>query len=179
MLNVAGVVEESIVDGPGIRCAIFAQGCYFNCPGCQNPQTHAFGVGENRTVDELISIVVRNPLVKGVTFSGGDPFFQAEGFASLAAKLKALGYETAAYTGFRWEDLMSTGSTAQKEFLSHLDILIDGPFVLSERDLGLRFRGCSAKRIIDIPKSLDRLAVSPDFAPVLCTASRWTGDRPC
>jgi anaerobic ribonucleoside-triphosphate reductase activating protein len=174
-LNVAGVVEESIVDGPGIRCAIFAQGCSFDCPGCQNPQTHAFGVGENRSVEELLEIVVRNPLVRGVTFSGGDPFFQAEGFAELSARLKTLGYETAAYTGFRWEDLMSHGSPAQKAFLSHLDILIDGPFVLAQRDLDLRFRGCSAKRIIDVPKSLALLATSPDLSLVLCAAERWTG----
>lgn len=175
MLNIAGLVEESIVDGPGIRCAIFAQGCSFDCPGCQNPQTHAFGVGENRSVDELVEIVRRNPLVRGVTFSGGDPFFQAEGFAALAGRLKALGYETAAYTGFRWEDLMSVGTSAQKAFLSHLDILIDGPFVLALRDLDLRFRGCSSKRIIDVPKSFDRHASSTALDPVLCAAERWTG----
>jgi anaerobic ribonucleoside-triphosphate reductase activating protein len=175
MLNIAGLVEESIVDGPGIRCAIFAQGCSFDCPGCQNPQTHEFGVGENRSVDELVEIVHRNPLVRGVTFSGGDPFFQAEGFAALAGRLKALGYETAAYTGFRWEDLMSAGTSAQKAFLSHLDILIDGPFVLALRDLDLRFRGCSSKRIIDVPKSLDKFAASSDHTPVPCVAERWTG----
>lgn len=175
MLNLAGLVEESIVDGPGIRCAIFAQGCSFACPGCQNPQTHEFGAGENRSVDDLLAIVVRNPLVRGVTFSGGDPFFQAEGFAELAARLKAMGYETAAYTGFRWEDLMSAGSSAQKAFLSHLDILIDGPFVLAQRDLDLRFRGCASKRIIDVPKSLGRFASASALDPVLCAAERWTG----
>jgi anaerobic ribonucleoside-triphosphate reductase activating protein len=175
MLNLAGVVDESIVDGPGIRCAIFAQGCSFGCPGCQNPQTHEFGVGQNRSVDELVEVVRRNPLVKGVTFSGGDPFFQAEGFEELAGRLKALGYETAAYTGFRWEALLSAGSSAQKEFLSHLDILIDGPFVLALRDLDLRFRGCSSKRIIDVPKSLERLGSSSSLEPVLCVAERWVG----
>lgn len=175
MLNLAGVVEESIVDGPGIRCAIFAQGCSFGCSGCQNPQTHEFGVGENRTVDELVEIVVRNPLVRGVTFSGGDPFFQAEGFARLAARLKTLGYETAAYTGFRWEDLVSGGSSAQKDFLSHLDILIDGPFVLAQRDLDLRFRGCASKRIVDVPKSLALYASASALDPVLCSSERWTG----
>jgi anaerobic ribonucleoside-triphosphate reductase activating protein len=177
-LNLAGTAGDSIVDGPGIRFTVFAQGCSFNCPGCQNPQTHAFGAGQDHSVDELVSQVRRNPLVRGVTLSGGDPLFQAEGFAALAARLKALGYEVAAYTGFTWEDLVTQGTPAQKELLGHLDILVDGPFVVALRDLNLRFRGSSNQRVIDVPQSLARLA-SGEISPALCQAARWVGRTAC
>lgn len=175
-LNLAGTVAESIVDGPGIRFTVFAQGCSFDCPGCQNPQTHAFGVGQDRSVDDLVAEIARNPLVRGVTLSGGDPFFQAEGFATLAARLKDRGYEVASWTGFRWEQLMTDGTPAQRSLLESLDILVDGPFVLAERDIDLRFRGCASKRILDVPRSLARYAATGSVEPVLCTAERWVGE---
>jgi anaerobic ribonucleoside-triphosphate reductase activating protein len=177
LLNLAGTVGDSIVDGPGIRFTVFAQGCCFDCPGCQNPQTHEFGVGEDVSVDDLVTRIRANPLVKGVTFSGGDPFFQAEAFAVLAARLKELGYEVASYTGFTWEALLSSGAPAQRELLRYLDILVDGPFVLALLNLNLRFRGSENQRIIDVPRSLECLAsaASSVAAPVLCTARRWVG----
>ena len=172
MLNLSGTVGDSIVDGPGIRFAVFAQGCSFNCPGCQNPQTHQFGIGTDISVDDLVARIRANPLVKGVTLSGGDPFFQAEAFAELAAQLKAFAYEVASYTGFTWEGLMVEGTAAQKKLLSHLDILVDGPFILEKRNLMLRFRGSENQRIIDVQRSL---AQSPLAPPILCSAKRWTG----
>jgi anaerobic ribonucleoside-triphosphate reductase activating protein len=175
VLNLAGTVGDSIVDGPGIRFTVFAQGCSFDCPGCHNPQTHEFGIGEDVSVDDLVTRIRANPLVSGVTFSGGDPFFQAEAFAALAARLKELGYEVASYTGFTWEALLSSGALAQRELLSQLDILVDGPFVLALRNLNLRFRGSENQRIIDVLKSLERSRNDPLAAPVLCTAKRWVG----
>lgn len=177
VLNVAGTVGDSIVDGPGIRFTVFAQGCSFDCPGCHNPQTHEFGVGEDVSVDALVARIRANPLVRGVTFSGGDPFFQAEGFDSLAERLKELGYEVASYTGFTWESLVASGTAAQKALLAHLDILVDGPFVLEKRNLTLRFRGSENQRIIDVRASLERSAASgsSNVGPVLCTAKRWVG----
>jgi anaerobic ribonucleoside-triphosphate reductase activating protein len=175
LLNLAGTAGDSIVDGPGIRFTVFAQGCSFDCFGCHNPQTHEFGVGTDMSVDDLVSQIKSNPLVKGVTLSGGDPFFQAEAFAALAARLKGLGYEVASYTGFTWEKLVAAGTDAQKELLRHLDILVDGPFVVSLRNLNLRFRGSENQRIIDVPKSLERFRNDPLAAPVLCTAKRWVG----
>jgi anaerobic ribonucleoside-triphosphate reductase activating protein len=174
LLNLAGTVGDSIVDGPGIRFAVFAQGCRFSCPGCQNPQTHEFGIGVDTSVDELVDRVRRNPLVKGVTFSGGDPFFQAKGFAVLAARLKALGYETASYTGFTWEALVAEGHPDRMALLRGLDILVDGPFVLARRNLELRFRGSDNQRIIDVSASLAALGRG-DSSPVLCSAKRWVG----
>jgi anaerobic ribonucleoside-triphosphate reductase activating protein len=175
LLNLAGTVDDSIVDGPGIRFTVFAQGCSFRCPGCQNPQTHAFGSGVDRSVEDLEAQIGRNPLVRGVTFSGGDPFFQADGFSVLAARLKERGYEVAAYTGFTWEDLIAQGTNAQRALLSSLDILVDGPFILALRDPTLRFRGSANQRIIDVPGSLERLKAGPEAGPVLCSSARWIG----
>lgn len=175
LLNLAGTVGDSIVDGPGIRFTVFAQGCSFGCPGCQNPKTHAFGTGVDRSVEELVAEIGRNPLVRGVTFSGGDPFFQAEGFAALAEALEASGYELASYTGFTWEELASKGTAAQRKLLAHLDILVDGPFMIERRSPELRFRGSSNQRIIDVRKSLADLDAASGGAPILCAAKRWTG----
>ena len=168
ILNLAGVIDESIVDGPGIRTAIFAQGCPRRCEGCHNPQSHAFGTGTDVAVQALYQKIKQNPMVRGVTFSGGEPFSQAKNFAALAKLLRADGYEIAAYTGFTFEQMQS-GTPEQKELLSLLDILVDGEFVLAQRNLSLRFRGSENQRILDIPQSL---ALG---APVWCTHERWVG----
>ncbi len=152
-VNLAGVMDDSIVDGPGIRVVFFAQGCPRRCEGCHNPESHAFGVGTDMTAEEMFARVKRNPLVRGVTFSGGEPFSQAAGFAALANMLKAAGYEVASYTGFTFEQLQS-GTPEQKELLALLDVLVDGEFVLAQRNLDLRFRGSENQRILDVPKSL-------------------------
>lgn len=172
IINVSGFVNDSIVDGPGLRFVVFCQGCSHNCPGCHNPQTHKFGVGMNYSIELILSMIRRAPLCSGVTFSGGDPMFQAEAFTALAIRLKMLGYEVACYTGFTWEELMQKGTKEQKGLLEYLDILIDGPFILEKRSLNLRFRGSTNQRIIDVPKSL---AISADAPPVLCVDKRWVG----
>lgn len=169
-LVLAGIVNDSIVDGPGIRVTIFAQGCPHHCEGCHNPESHPFGVGTKVPVEELVRVVRGNPLAKGVTFSGGEPFCQAEGFLCLAKQLKPLGYELAAYTGYTWEQLIE-GSPAQRALLETLDVLVDGPFILAQRNLDLRFRGSENQRILDVPKSLAA------NAPVWYDGERWTGAR--
>ena len=105
-INIAGIMEDSIVDGPGLRTAIFAQGCPRRCEGCHNPESWAFGTGTDMTVQDLFWRVKKNPLVRGVTFSGGEPFSQAEPFTELAKLLKANGYEVASYTGYTFEELL-------------------------------------------------------------------------
>jgi anaerobic ribonucleoside-triphosphate reductase activating protein len=188
IINIAGTVTDSIVDGPGIRYSIFAQGCAHNCLGCHNPHTHEFGIGKNVSVSELFSDIQKNPLVRGVTFSGGDPFYQSKGFAQLAQLLHQQKYEVACYTGFTWEHLVALGSTEQQKLLSNLDILVDGPFLIMERNLDLLFRGSENQRIIDVPASLQALAKqngtelnptgfrkTPVPSPILCTAKRWVG----
>lgn len=169
VLDLAGIVDESIVDGPGIRTVFFAQGCPRRCEGCHNPQSHPFGVGTKYTVDELYTRVRRDPLIHGVTFSGGEPFSQAAAFAALAQRLKTDGYEIAAYTGYTFEELL-TGTPEQKALLKQLDILIDGEFVLALRSLELRFRGSENQRILDVPQSLAAAA------PVWSAQPRWVGE---
>ena len=169
-IRVAGLVNESIVDGPGFRFAIFTQGCPHACPGCHNPQTHDFSGGYDADLDEIVRQIAGDPLMSGVTFSGGEPFCQAEGFLCLAKQLKPLGYELAAYTGYTWEQLME-GSPAQRALLETLDVLVDGPFILAQRNLDLRFRGSENQRILDVPKSLAA------NAPVWYDGERWTGAR--
>ena len=107
----------------------------------------------------------------GVTFSGGEPFSQAEPFTELAKLLKANGYEVASYTGYTFEELLENGTPAQKQLLAALDILVDGEFVLAQRNLDLRFRGSENQRILDVPQSLAQ------GRAVWCTAARWVGER--
>lgn len=169
MLNLSDIIEDSIVDGPGIRTTIFSQGCPHHCPGCHNPSTWEFGCGTDADEEIILKIVRSNPLCKGVTFSGGEPFVQAESFDKLARLLKADGYEVAAYSGYTFEQLQE-GTEAQKELLKHIDVLIDGPYLKAERSLSLCFRGSKNQRIIDVPASLAA------GKAVCITSGRWIGE---
>lgn len=169
MLNLSGIVSDSIVDGPGIRTTVFCQGCPHHCPGCHNPETWEFGCGTPMAVENILKIVKENPLCRGVTFSGGEPFAQAEGFLKLAKLLKAAGYEVASYSGYTFEQLLR-GTSAQRELLQWIDVLIDGPFVLEQKSLELSFRGSRNQRILDVPQSLQ----SGEAVDV--SKGRWTGD---
>jgi len=169
MLDLSGIVSDSIVDGPGIRVTVFCQGCPHHCPGCHNPETWEFGCGTPMEEETILEIVRSNPLCRGVTFSGGEPFAQAEGYAKLAKLLKEHRYEVASYSGYTFEQLLS-GTPAQRELLGHIDVLIDGPFLMEERSLELSFRGSRNQRILDVPKSLAAGQAVP-MAP-----GRWTGE---
>ena len=153
MLDLSGIVSDSIVDGPGIRVTVFCQGCPHHCPGCHNPETWEFGCGTPMDEEDVLAIVRSNPLCRGVTFSGGEPFAQAEGFAKLAELLKSEGYEVASSSGYTFETLLR-GTPAQRKLLETIDILIDGPFLLAEKSLEVPFRGSKNQRILDVPASL-------------------------
>ena len=169
MLNLSGIVGDSIVDGPGIRTTIFCQGCPHHCPGCHNPETWDFGCGTDMEEETLLEIVRRNPLCRGVTFSGGEPFAQAAGFAKLAKMLKEAGYEVASYSGYTFEELLR-GSEDQRRLLETIDILIDGPFLQAQKSLEIAFRGSRNQRILDVPKSLAA------GRAVETTSGRWLGE---
>lgn len=169
-LYLAGFMGDSIVDGPGLRCVLFCQGCPHNCAGCQNPATHPFEGGTSYTVKTLLEKIHGYPLCHAVTFSGGEPFCQAEPLAELAEALKAEGYELAAYTGYTFEELVQ-GSAAHRLLLSRLDTLVDGKYLMEEQSLELRFRGSRNQRVLDIPRSLSA------GGPVWETEERWTGHR--
>lgn len=155
-LRIAGTVNDSIVDGPGIRFTIFTQGCPHHCEGCHNPQTHDFNGGELVDTDDLLKKIKENPLLDGVTFSGGEPFCQAKALAKLGREIKALGLNIITYTGYTFEKLYSERENDHwGELLSVTDFLIDGPFILAQKDWEIKFRGSSNQRYIDCQKSLE------------------------
>lgn len=153
-LRLAGTTAESIVDGPGLRYTVFVQGCPHGCPGCHNPQTHDFSAGFDKTVDELADDIARYPHLKGVTFSGGEPFCQAEGLYRLGRALKAQGRSLMAFTGYLFEELLALPDPYVGKLLGLLDLLVDGRFVQDQRTLELRFRGSANQRVLDVPASL-------------------------
>lgn len=156
-LRLAGVIRESIVDGPGIRMTVFTQGCPHHCKGCHNEQTWDFSGGYDSSTERIIEEAKKDPILRGLTFSGGEPFCQAEALATLAKEAKALGYDIFCYTGYTFEYLYSHFDThpEYKELLSYCDLLVDGPFILEERSLLLKFRGSKNQRILDVQKSLE------------------------
>lgn len=151
-IRLSGIVEESIVDGPGLRYVLFTQGCPHDCPGCHNPETHAFMGGRLISVDEAFADICKNPLTRGVTFSGGEPFAQSAALTPLAVRLKETGYHLACYTGYVFEKLFQ--DSQHRPLLEQLDLLIDGPFILAQKSLVLRFRGSRNQRILNVPRSL-------------------------
>lgn len=152
-INIAGTVNDSIVDGEGIRFAIFVQGCPHHCEGCHNPQTHDFAGGEQTDTDLIYQKIKANPLLSGVTFSGGEPFCQPKPLSELARKVKADGLDIWTYTGYTLDQLQAMHNEDVDALLSLTDVLIDGRFVLDERDLTLAFRGSRNQRIIDMNRT--------------------------
>lgn len=155
-IRLAGITKESIVDGPGLRLVVFTQGCTHNCEGCHNPDTHDINGGYATEVEELFLYIeesfIRNKLLKGVTFSGGEPFLQAKQLSLLAQRLKELGLGIVTYSGFTFEQLaaMAVNRKGIGDLLKQTDILIDGLYHATERDLGLAFRGSRNQRLIDV-----------------------------
>lgn len=149
-LKISGTVDESIVDGQGIRYTIFTQGCPHACEGCHNPHTHDFQAGKDVDIQDLFDEICENPLLKGVTFSGGEPFCQPEPLIELAKQIHTRKLDITTYTGYTLEELQSKDNPLIDELLKQTDVLIDGKFINSERDLTLTFRGSSNQRVIDM-----------------------------
>lgn len=162
-IRIAGIVNDSIVDGPGLRTAVFVQGCPHRCEGCHNSHTFDFDGGKIYDVDILARQIILDPLVAGVTLSGGEPMCQAKPLAYLAGRIKRAGKDIVVYTGYTFEFLIAEGDPDRLELLSQCDILIDGPFVLAQRDLTLLYRGSKNQRILDCKKSMQSRTA------VLCT----------
>jgi anaerobic ribonucleoside-triphosphate reductase activating protein len=156
-IRVAGVVQESIVDGPGIRYVVFAQGCNHKCEGCHNHHTHSFDGGTDMDIDTIISDIKNNPLLDGITLSGGEPFEQAEVLSELAFKVKGIGLNVMTYTGYTFEQLKYNKESRKDwgKLISATDILVDGKFEKSRKRLGLKFRGSENQRVIDVCSSLN------------------------
>ena len=155
-VRLSGIAYESLVNGPGLRRVFFSQGCNHNCKGCFNPETHSFDGGEDKDMDELIKDVLENPMIKGVTFSGGDPFERAEEFAYMATKFKEAGLNIWSYTGYTYEYILENldNRSGWRDLLNNLDVLVDGRFEADKKVEGLKFKGSSNQRIIDVKESL-------------------------
>ncbi|MBQ8606947.1 MAG: anaerobic ribonucleoside-triphosphate reductase activating protein, partial [Bacteroidaceae bacterium] len=151
-LAILRIIEETMVDGPGIRTAIYAAGCTHRCQGCHNPQSWDIRAGQRMSMEEILSPILGDPFAD-VTFTGGDPMMQPEGFTELARAIKKRSGKTIwCYTGYLFEEVIRM--PAQAEMLKYIDVLVDGPFVQDLRDEQLRFRGSSNQRLVDVQRSL-------------------------
>lgn len=153
MLNTSGIIENSIVDGQGIRYVVFVQGCPHHCEGCHNPDTWEFRDNKFVEIDTIVDTLKDDFLCQGITFSGGEPFMQAIELIKLADKIHALNKDVWCYTGYTIEQLLSF-TDDKRELLNHIDVLVDGRFELAERNTFLHFRGSNNQRVIDVKKTL-------------------------
>ena len=145
------IVVDTTVDGPGWRSSVYCAGCRHACPGCHNPETWSFKAGQEVTVDEIVAQLAETE--GNITFSGGDPMYQAEAFTELARRIREELHRTIwCYTGFRYEEVVA--DPAMSAMLPYLEVLVDGPFVEAEKSLDLLFRGSRNQRLIDVQKSL-------------------------
>lgn len=157
-VRLAGIAYESLVNGPGMRRVYFAQGCRHNCEGCFNKDTHDFNGGELKDMDELIDDAVGNPMLKGITFSGGDPVEQAESFLYMAKAFKKAGLNIWCYTGYTFEEVLNKmkENKSLKELIDNIDVLVDGKFEINKKRDGLRFKGSTNQRLINVKESLKK-----------------------
>lgn len=152
-LKIHGIVEESIVDGPGIRYVVFMQGCNHNCKGCHNPKTHDINGGFLKDASEILASIKENPLISGVTFSGGEPMLHAGLLSKLCDDILVLNKNIMVYSGFTYEQICNDDE--KFDFLKKCHILVDGKYEESEKSLLLTFKGSKNQRIIDIKKTLE------------------------
>ena len=150
----APVQFDSIVDGEGLRAVVWTQGCPHGCPGCHNPQTHAFDGGTLMLAETIADQLKAHFYLDGVTFSGGEPMMQAAVCALLAEEIHKLGMNVWCYTGYQWETLLEKRDPDQMAFLKQIDVLIDGRFVQAQADPQLHWRGSANQRVIDVPRTL-------------------------
>ena len=153
-ISILEIVEDTTVDGPGFRTSVYSSGCPHRCPGCHNPQSWEIDNGHPAETEEILKIILADPFAD-VTFTGGDPMFQPQGFAELAQAIRENSTKNIwCYTGYRFEDLLQ--NPAQKALLEQIDVLVDGRFIDALKDDELRFRGSSNQRIINVPASLEK-----------------------
>ena len=149
-IRIFGTVNDSIVDGQGLRYTVFTQGCPHGCPGCHNPESHDFEGGKVVDTQDIIDQIKKNPLLDGVTLSGGEPFCQPEACLEIARAVHGMGLNVWAYSGYTYEQLKEKAP----ELLNEVDVLVDGPFILAQRSLELKFKGSRNQRLIDVKRSL-------------------------
>ena len=164
-IRIAGIVHDSIVDGPGLRMTIFIQGCKRGCDHCHNPESWPMNGGSETTVSALLAEVDKNPLITGVTLSGGEPLLRAGALIPFAKGIKERGLDLAVYSGFTFEEIAEDGDRDVLDLLGLASVLVDGPFKISEKSLLLAFRGSKNQRILDTNRSLNTMQPSPSDDP--------------
>ena len=152
--RLSGIVNDSIVDGPGLRLAVFMQGCPYGCPGCHNPQTHDVMGGREADTEEVRAMLKKNPLLDGLTLSGGEPLLQPQAAREMAEMAKAQGLNVWCYTGDTVEHMLKNRAPDVMAALEYVDVLVDGPFILEQKSLDLRVRGSRNQRLINMPATL-------------------------
>lgn len=153
-MRIASIVNDSIVDGQGLRLAVFVQGCSHKCKGCHNPQSHDPKGGHEESIEEIISKIRNSKLIDGITLTGGEPFDQSLLCAKIAIASKKLGYNVWTYTGYTYEQLRKANRADYDLLLANTDVLVDGPFVEELKSYELHFRGSKNQRLIDVKKTL-------------------------
>lgn len=153
-IRIAGTAGDSIVDGPGLRMTIFFQGCLRECPGCHNPESWPVRGGRASDAAELLAEIDKNPLLSGVTFSGGEPLLRAGALLPLAAGIRARGLDLAIYTGWTFEEILKDGDCDVLTLLGYASTLIDGAFESAQKSMLLTFRGSKNQRVLSVPDSL-------------------------
>ena len=153
-IRIAGIVPESVTDGPGVRFTIFTQGCPHGCPGCHNPHTHDANGGYEIAIDDILDQIQQNPLLDGITFSGGEPFLQAVNLAKIAHACHEWNLTVMTYTGYLYEDILASDNTDWQTLLRETDTLVDGPFVQELATTALPFRGSSNQKMIALNEKM-------------------------
>lgn len=164
-LRVLRIVDGTSVDGPGLRTSIYLAGCHHHCEGCHNMHSWAFDQGDVMTVDQIMEHVDEQDY--NVTLSGGDPLASIDSVLPLAKRLKEGNRHVWCYTGYTYEEV--SGDPRLSKILDYIDVLVDGPFIQSQRDVGLLFRGSANQRLIDVKATLagdgEIILVEEDVAP--------------
>ncbi|GAA0064253.1 anaerobic ribonucleoside-triphosphate reductase activating protein [Clostridium sp. CTA-1] len=158
-LQVAGFLDNSLVNGVGLRSVIFVSGCKHNCEGCQNKEMQSFCYGDNISLKDILKRIESNmPLIKGITFSGGEPLEHIEELGILAEKIKNLGLNIWCYTGYTFEYIKKemVQNPELNKLMNLVDVLVDGKYDESKKDGILKYRGSFNQRIIDVKKSLNK-----------------------
>lgn len=157
-MRISGIIDESVVDGPGVRVVVFFQGCVHDCPNCQNKDTHDPLGGEEISLEKVMERIKNNPHTDGVTLSGGEPLYQLSSCLDLVKEIKKLNLNIIVYTGYDFEEILEMGKKDKRyiELLKNIDCLIDGRYIDSLRDISLKYIGSSNQRIIDPKKSLKK-----------------------
>ena len=154
LIRIAGITEDSIVDGPGLRLTVFLQGCPHHCKGCHNPETWDPTGGTLMDTRDIVAMMDKNPMLDGITLSGGEPFMQSTQCEELALLAHSRGLNVWCYTGYTWETIEEVLDIYPLSLIREVDVLVDGPYIESQRTLELPWRGSRNQRLIDVQESL-------------------------